>query len=70
MPTSSKIAAGVTVKLRAPFKGEGIVHANMPSPWGGTLYQVEADEMLPLYGVPNPRRKVWMHETYLTQEPK
>jgi hypothetical protein len=45
-----------------------IIHSVMPSPWGGFQVRVECDEWLPFPNRPNPRRKVWVHETWITKE--
>jgi hypothetical protein len=35
------------------------------SGWSGREILVEVDEPLPYIGVPNPRRKIWMHQSWL-----
>ena len=45
-----------------------VVQAVMPSPWGGLQIPVECDEWLPYLGRENPRRKVWIHETWIMQQ--
>jgi hypothetical protein len=34
--------------------------------WGGTQYLVETDEPFPYIGRPNPRRRIFVHESHLT----
>jgi hypothetical protein len=35
-----------------------------PGPFGGNELLIEMDEPFPYIGLPNPRRKIWMHESW------
>lgn len=42
-----------------------VIHGVRCSPWGGLEFNVEIDEMFPYVGLPNPRRRVYVHESHL-----
>lgn len=52
--------------VTTPYKENEPIIAIRPSMWKGIDVQVEINEPFPYIGLPNPRRKVWMHETWMT----
>jgi hypothetical protein len=54
--------------VRSPYKN-AVALAARPSAWkdGHLDILVEHDEAFPLIALPNPRRRSWLHDSWLTE---